>query len=323
MPTTEVTGAQPTCLACSGPIQSQGTLPLSLVLGLYRELFGLRWSEQELREFAFADQECFSCPACSLRQFPKATPGPAGFYRRLAQTLPWYYPEQRWETGPVLDWVKPTHEVVEIGCGSGRFIKHAAARGRKVTGFELSEEAIERGRKDGLSILHASAAKDYSGNFDGLLLLQVLEHVPDPRSFVQEHLHLVKKGGYVMVSVPLLDSWCGYVPDPLAYPPHHVTSWTERSLRALGERLGLQTICVRAQPVTLRKMRGQMRKMQGLSRRALPVYFAAPRPSWPEETILRKLHSSFYPHAAAELLGRQRWAWRFHTGLAVYRVAEA
>jgi len=306
------------CLACNNTCASDGILPLNLILDLYNKLFKLTWTEKEISDYSFNDIESYTCSKCGLRQFSKAQPGPAGFYKKLATELSWYYPTVRWESKPVLSRIHKNDSVVEIGCGSGQFIHFAKKSGISITGLELSEEAIERGKREGLCILHASEAKKLSENFNFLLMFQVLEHLTDPFQFLKEHIHLVKKGGYIIVSVPMLHSICGYLPDPLSWPPHHITSWTKESLTELGKRLNVQLIEIQEQPIS--PFFNQMKLMRNLYSKVLTTFLYSNKPEWQEIELLRNLSTSFTPTVALSLLKKQKWTRTFHSGFAVYKV---
>jgi len=64
----------------------------------------------------------------------------------------------------------------------------------------------------------------------------VLEHVEDPKAFLQACVTLLKPGGRLCIGVPNNDSYLGqqrFEDASLNLPPHHATRWGVRSLRAL------------------------------------------------------------------------------------------
>ena len=131
--------------------------------------------------------------------------------------------------------------VLDYGCGTGAFL--ALLRDRfgvaEVEGFEIGSEAreIARGRY-GLKI--AGAVQDLQHReYDCVLLLEVIEHVPDPRSFLEEVTKLVAPGGYLLITTPAVDNMTGrwLARMCLHYTaPSHVSLFTETALRSLMQR---------------------------------------------------------------------------------------
>ncbi len=76
----------------------------------------------------------------------------------------------------------------------------------------------------------ARAIPVHPGSVDVVLLLDVLEHLPDPAAALAQVHGALKPGGRVIVQVPFLY--------PLHDAPHDYTRWTEYGLRALAERGG-------------------------------------------------------------------------------------
>ena len=92
-----------------------------------------------------------------------------------------------------------------VGCGraltEGRLVKE----GRQVHGVDVSEEAIE------IAATRLTSARVVSPNdtapfephsLDGLILADVIEHIPQAWSVLKDYVRMVKPGGWVVVSVP-------------------------------------------------------------------------------------------------------------------------
>ena len=99
--------------------------------------------------------------------------------------------------------------VVDVGCGGGILAESMAQRGASVTGIDLSEQALTVARLHSLESgiepdYRLIAAEDFAlerpGQFDIVTCMELLEHVPDPRSTVQACAALVKAGGHVFFS---------------------------------------------------------------------------------------------------------------------------
>ena len=99
--------------------------------------------------------------------------------------------------------------LLDIGCGGGLLCEAMAHRGAKVTGIDLGERALGAARKhlqkSALSIDYqqtesAKFAKAHAGSFDIVCCLELLEHVPDPASTVQDCAKLARAGGDIYFS---------------------------------------------------------------------------------------------------------------------------
>lgn len=99
--------------------------------------------------------------------------------------------------------------VVDVGCGGGILAESMAQRGASVTGIDLSEQALKVARLHSLEsgiepdyrlVSAEDLARERPGQFDVVTCMELLEHVPDPRSSVQACAALVKSGGHVFFS---------------------------------------------------------------------------------------------------------------------------
>lgn len=99
--------------------------------------------------------------------------------------------------------------VLEIGCGSGQtleLIKHLKLC-EKTVGIELFEQAAQNARTRADEVHHLDIEKDELpsdlGQFDLILILDVLEHLIDPWAVLHriQSSHL-KPGGKIIISLP-------------------------------------------------------------------------------------------------------------------------
>jgi len=142
---------------------------------------------------------------------------------------------------------------LDVGCAAGWLVEHAAQRGWRAQGVELSESAARFARERGLDVFHGelAAAGFPEGAFDLVYLGDVLEHVPDCRAILAEVARVLKPGGHVYLRGPIttnslaralgltLFAWLGR-PIVLREPPYHLWEFTPRSLRRLFETTGLR-----------------------------------------------------------------------------------
>ncbi len=96
--------------------------------------------------------------------------------------------------------------VVEIGCGTGGNLKLLGRYVDKVTGVDVSSEAIEyaRERVNGDMLLgdFRQVLKDKWSNIDVVLLADVLEHVEDDVNFLSDIIEAIRPGALIIITVP-------------------------------------------------------------------------------------------------------------------------
>lgn len=116
--------------------------------------------------------------------------------------------------------VKLLHEtggntVLDLGCGTGRHVVFLAQQGCRVFGFDLAAEGLkltkewlnEEKLEAGLHRQNMYESFPYQdGFFDGAISIQVIHHgrLQQVRQAVGELLRVVKPGGILLVTVPLV-----------------------------------------------------------------------------------------------------------------------
>ena len=180
-----------------------------------------------------------ACHVCRLEYYEPAAAGSERMYRDL-QEQHWYYLADKWEYGTALQDIKTGSRVLEIGCGQGAFVAMARAhRHADANGLELNASAVAEAqrlkRPVALGDVQTAAGRE-PASYDVLCHFQVLEHVAEPRPFLDACVRLLKPGGRLCLAVPNNDGYAGGVPGALLnQPPHHVSRWGEATLRHLPD----------------------------------------------------------------------------------------
>ena len=104
--------------------------------------------------------------------------------------------------------VPPGSTVADLGCGSGRASRRLADRGCRVTAVDITFDPDAWDSVDGVHLvehdLTAGGLEPALGGerFDVVVMLDVLEHLPDPLSVLQEAATLLRDGGTMVLSIP-------------------------------------------------------------------------------------------------------------------------
>lgn len=198
--------------------------------------------------------------------------------------------------------------LLDVGCGIGIFLSLARTRGWEVRGVELSPFAAREARERlGLPVvtgtLREAAYPDAS--FDVITLLDVFEHVPDPRAELRELFRVLRPSGILLLDTPNANALLRRVADRiyrwsgggLAYPVRklyhqfHLFYYSEPVLRRVLGEAGFRVESVEGRPIPLPKARGNalekwvvkgLSLMEGLSNGPYELIVTATRPVTPE-----------------------------------------
>ncbi len=139
-------------------------------------------------------------------------------------------------------------KLLEIGCGHGEVLLEARERGFAVSGVEVSPHAAAvANRRLGAQTVQVGPLEEVAfplGHFDAILAADVIEHVRDPKGFLQRAHALLSPGGVVMLITPSLDSWTRRLLRSrwMEYKVEHLYYFSARSIRSLLARCGFGEI---------------------------------------------------------------------------------
>ncbi len=245
----------------------------------WRRSYGIEVGE------GLVDCRYVSCRRCQLGFFHPMQAGGAGLYEQL-QRHDWYYVDDKPEYAIAARWLPAEGEVLEVGSGKAAFAQHVGAA--RYRGLEFNEVAVERARAAGITLEREpiqSHADRRPGVYRAVVSFQVLEHVPDPATFVRACVRALHPDqGRLILAVPDHDGLCGTAQNNiLDLPPHHATHWTERTLRELAAINDLEVLAIEREPVSTlhadwarrASIERQWRRRLGLQDRLLDMRWGA------------------------------------------------
>ena len=142
--------------------------------------------------------------------------------------------------------------VLEVGCGEGHHMRRLGELrpAARVVGIDVADAgqlAAWHGQNRPVAVADVADLPFPSGDFDLVLALEVLEHVPDPRAALAEIDRVVD--GVVILSVPWEPVWRagnlarGRYLAQLGNTPGHLQHFTRRQfLRAVAERFEVDAV---------------------------------------------------------------------------------
>ncbi len=139
--------------------------------------------------------------------------------------------------------------VVDLGCWTGSFLVGARERGWDTVGIEPSNWGSNRARARGLDVRTVEWANHglAPGTFRLVAMSDVLEHLLDPGTALDEIARMLEPGGALMLTVPDAGSRLARILGRRWWSvlPMHVQYFTRDSLRRLLEAHGYEVLLVR------------------------------------------------------------------------------
>jgi len=162
-------------------------------------------------------------------------------------------------------------KLLDVGCGDGRFLRHAKEKSFEVWGIDFDKKSVENVKGNlGIDTVFAMSleefheyAKEKNLKFDVITFFEVLEHQDKPREFLEMVKGLLKEGGYIAGSVPNRErlfveiDWKYFHGD---YPPHHFLRFSKSSLEKALNFIGFKDVEVYKSSLPLPAFFGYLEK---------------------------------------------------------------
>lgn len=160
----------------------------------------------------------------------------------------------------------------EIGCGQGYLTYALVKAGFNAIGLDITETAVALARHRYGNFFFCEEAKTFSLKTKErpsfIILSEVIEHLPDPVSFISELICYLQPGGAIIVTTPNK----AVCPQPeviwdTELPPVHLWWFTAKALEVLGEKLSCRVVFANLDEFYSKNMRFRKVTVDDLYRR--------------------------------------------------------
>ena len=141
-------------------------------------------------------------------------------------------------------------QILEIGCGTGRCITQIE-NDYKTYGMDISAHAIteakKRSRATSFLIASLEACDSFSVQFDGIIAINVIEHLVNPGETLQKINSVLKKDGFLFIHLPTASNKMSkFLLDRFYKDDTHVFIPSINNLNHVLNRAGFQLIYQRS-----------------------------------------------------------------------------
>lgn len=145
----------------------------------------------------------------------------------------------------------PGGRALDVGCGSGRFVRTLNTLGWQAEGIDFSANAVRAAREAGIPVRQGALedAGFEADSFDLISARHLIEHLADPAEFVAMVHNLLKPGGTFLIRTPNAKALARplfgaeWFPDEI---PRHLVLYSPQNLNRLLNGAGFAKRLVRS-----------------------------------------------------------------------------
>jgi SAM-dependent methyltransferase len=207
--------------------------------------------------YSITDCDILRCRSCGLGRTEAQAFNPTSYYTsdyfsgRRSDGYANYLGSElvlRREFARTVKFIRKWHgrgRLLEVGCAYGYFLQEAKPY-FDVFGIELAADAAIHCRKSGYQVVTGTADETtlhQIGSTDVIVLLDVIEHLPDPRETLRLLTRHLNPGGIIIITTGEFDSHVARLFGRrwrLMTPPQHLWFFSRDSLRKIASSLGLR-----------------------------------------------------------------------------------
>jgi 2-polyprenyl-3-methyl-5-hydroxy-6-metoxy-1,4-benzoquinol methylase len=146
---------------------------------------------------------------------------------------------------------KKSGDILDIGCGTGEFLKKISEKGFIVTGVEPGNNAREYAQNQNEIFVIDEKSMDEKltpSSYDVITMWHVMEHVYNLNSRISQISKLLSEKGLLIIAVPNSDSWDAryYQKFWAAYDlPRHLYHFNQKDIKLLFQKEGYTLVRIK------------------------------------------------------------------------------
>lgn len=151
---------------------------------------------------------------------------------------------------------KKSGRLLDVGIGTGLFLRLAKEHGWNVYGIDVSSYAVNKVKKYGFKIVKRSLEKSpfKDNSFDVINMRHSIEHMRDPSGALVKAYQLLKPGGIICITTP--NSFGAHAKIfgkdwPHLSLPYHLHFFSKQSLSKIVENAGFAVLQLKTEELTI------------------------------------------------------------------------
>ena len=153
--------------------------------------------------------------------------------------------------------LKEGNRILDVGCGDGHFALYIKDKFNKIFGAEIAKEAafIAQKQKVFTSVMDLNSSLSYQDNtFDVVTCMDVIEHLLDPDSLIDEIYRVLKPDGQLVLTTPNIRNFRNLYtlifkgifpqtsPDTFVWGGGHLHFFTREDIKNIFTKAGFKRI---------------------------------------------------------------------------------
>lgn len=174
------------------------------------------------------------------------TDGNRNWFEKIYQFVKKYTIRKKWQLIKKLQ-TNSHLKVLDIGCGTGDFLKYGKDSGMLVQGIEPDESARNLCEQKGI-VVSKSLHEITDDEFNVITLWHVLEHVEDPNVYFEFFKEKLAANGTLLIAVPNFRSYdAQYYKEYWAAwdVPRHLWHFSKKTMKRLGTEHGFDLMHIK------------------------------------------------------------------------------
>ena len=147
------------------------------------------------------------------------------------------------------DWMSQGFQThYDFGCGLGALVSFASSKGMQSVGSEIDASVVEKLRKNGIPAFETEFIRSNSDTYDVVTIIEVIEHVPDPKEVLKLLASKLSASGIVYLTTPNFDSLNRRILKGrwrALWYPDHINIFQAKSISSIMSECGLKIVEIR------------------------------------------------------------------------------